>query len=87
MPVIQSSAAWLDYDIPGSPYFVYVEAGQVTGEGSATTWPQVRDLMGPGSVRQSRRPVSRPAAAAPGRSWGDGPGRGERDNLRHAEPV
>src|SRR5690349_18422102 len=25
LPVVQSSAAWSDYDIPGSPYFVYVE--------------------------------------------------------------
>ena len=32
--------------MPGSPYFVYVEDGVVTGEGSSTTWAQVRDLMG-----------------------------------------
>src|SRR6476661_1497426 len=46
--VVQSSEAWVDYDIPGSPYFVYVESGVVTGEGSATTWAQVRDLMAQG---------------------------------------
>jgi hypothetical protein len=45
LDVIQSSAAWADYDVPGSPYFVYVEGGVVTGEGSATSWPQVRELM------------------------------------------
>ncbi len=45
LPVLQSSAAWDVYGIPGSPYFIYVEQGVITGEGSATTWPQVRDLM------------------------------------------
>lgn len=43
--VVMSSAAWTDYDIPGSPYFVYVEDGRIVGEGSATTWDQVSDLM------------------------------------------
>jgi hypothetical protein len=43
--VVASSAAWADYDIPGSPYFVLVEGGAVTGEGSATSWPAVRDLL------------------------------------------
>ncbi|HET7823422.1 MAG TPA: hypothetical protein VFL10_18010 [Ornithinibacter sp.] len=43
--VVASSGAWVDYDIPGSPYFVLVEDGVVTGEGSATSWPSVRDLL------------------------------------------
>lgn len=43
--VVASGAAWADYDIPGSPYFVLVESGSVTGEGSATSWPAVRDLL------------------------------------------
>ena len=46
VPVVQSSAAWADYAVPGSPYFVYVLDGSVVGEGSSTTWGQVRDLMG-----------------------------------------
>lgn len=45
LDVVQSSGAWSDYGVPGSPYFVYVEAGSITGEGSATSWAQVRDLM------------------------------------------
>ena len=48
LEVVQSSRAWVDYDIPGSPYFIFVEGGTITGEGSATTWPQVRDLMAQG---------------------------------------
>lgn len=45
LDVVASSAAWTDYEIPGSPYFVLVADGRVAGEGSATTWTQVRDLM------------------------------------------
>lgn len=45
LDVVRSSAAWGDYDIPGSPYFVYVDAGRIIGEGSATSWAQVSDLM------------------------------------------
>lgn len=79
LEVLQSSAAWTDYDIPGSPYFLYVEGGVITGEGSATTWPQVRDLMAQGVSDAAE------ARAAAGRS---SPGaliglddRGERDSL------
>ena len=46
LEVVGSPEAWDDYGVPGSPYFVYVEDGVVTGEGSSTTWAQVRDLMG-----------------------------------------
>jgi hypothetical protein len=45
LELVQSSGGWTDYGIPGSPYFVFVEEGVITGEGSSTTWPQVRDLM------------------------------------------
>lgn len=45
LDIVRSGPAWGDYDIPGSPYFVYVDAGRVIGEGSATTWAQVSDLM------------------------------------------
>ena len=46
LEVVQSSATWNDYAVPGSPYFVYVDDGHVVGEGSSTSWAQVRDLMG-----------------------------------------
>lgn len=45
LELVQSSGGWTDYGIPGSPYFVFVEEGVITGEGSSTTWAQVRDLM------------------------------------------
>jgi hypothetical protein len=58
-PVIMSSQAWLDYQVPGSPYFLLIEGGRVTGEGSGSTWQQVRALLGQASddnqVRRSRK--------------------------------
>ena len=46
-PLLTSSQAWEDFEVPGSPYFVYVDAtGRVVGEGSAATWPAVATLMG-----------------------------------------
>ena len=63
--VVSSSGAWVDYEIPGSPYFVLVEGGLVTGEGSATSWPAVRDLL------QQAVEESAHARAAAGRT---GPG-------------
>jgi hypothetical protein len=78
--VLQSSAAWVDYDIPGSPYFVYVEGDQVTGEGSATTWTQVRDLMAQG-VADSEEARAAAGRTGPGVLAGEEVGRGERDFL------
>jgi hypothetical protein len=47
IPLVMSSQAWSDYDVPGSPYFVYVDgkSGQVHGEGSAGSWSQVASLL------------------------------------------
>jgi hypothetical protein len=78
--VVQSSAAWVDYDIPGSPYFVYVEGDKVTGEGSATTWAQVRDLMAQG-VADSEEARVAAGRTGPGMLVGEELGRGERDFL------
>ena len=78
--VVQSSPAWVDYDIPGSPYFVYVEDGRVTGEGSATTWAQVRDLMAQG-VSDSEEARTAAGRVGPGLLVGEALGRGERDAL------
>jgi hypothetical protein len=63
VPVVLSTQAWEDYAVPASPYFVLVDgpAGRVVGEGSATTWPQVADLIrqadddaGSGGTREAR---------------------------------
>ena len=67
VPVLMSDETWEAFDVPGSPYFAYVDAsGRVVGEGSGATWQQVRDLLaqsradalsrrrGSGDVRQGR---------------------------------
>jgi hypothetical protein len=44
VPVVMSSQAWLDYEVPGAPYFVL--AGQaILGEGVASTWPALASLV------------------------------------------
>ena len=46
LPVVMSTQAWLDYKVPATPYFVYVDgpSGHIVGEGSAGTWDQVVSL-------------------------------------------
>jgi hypothetical protein len=47
LEVVMSTAAWEAYDVPTSPYFVYVDgaSGTVHGEGAATGWAQVESLL------------------------------------------
>jgi len=47
LPVVMSSAAWADYRVPGSPYFVLVDGqdGRVRGEGTGANWDQVKNLL------------------------------------------
>lgn len=44
IPVVMSSQAWSDYAVPGSPYFVLVD-GSIRGEGAATTWAALGNLV------------------------------------------
>ena len=44
--VVMSSAAWSDYEVPASPYFVHVDdGGQLAGEGTAQRFEQVLGLL------------------------------------------
>jgi len=45
--VVMSSEAWDEYNVPGSPYFAFVDgaSGRVLGEGTAPDWDQVVRLM------------------------------------------
>ncbi|HEY7135634.1 MAG TPA: hypothetical protein VIB48_11250 [Acidimicrobiia bacterium] len=60
VPVVMSSQAWHDYDVPGSPYFVHVDgpSGRIVGDGTARTWPQlvglVEDALGDRAERDRR---------------------------------
>ncbi len=45
--VVMSSAAWVDAQVPGSPYFALVSrrTGEILGQGTAQTWAQVAGLI------------------------------------------
>lgn len=76
IPVVMSSDAWERFEVPTSPYFVYVDgpSGTIQGEGAASGWEQVISLL---------RDSLDDAAYHPGRTGGD---RGERveADLRRA---
>lgn len=76
---VLSSSAWTSYGVPVAPYFVLVDgaSGDVVGEGAATTWAQVRDLMGnaladagiaAGNGRRSRDGVTARLASQTGKA-------------------
>jgi hypothetical protein len=46
--VLHSSAAWKDYEVPGSPYVVLADGGvgRVRGEGTGQTLEQVLSMLG-----------------------------------------
>lgn len=46
-PTVMSTQAFADYDVPGSPYFVFVHgrSGRVRGEGTGPDWEQVSSLL------------------------------------------
>jgi hypothetical protein len=47
VPTVMSSAAWEDFGVPVAPYFILVDGptGSVVGEGAATSWSHVRELL------------------------------------------
>jgi hypothetical protein len=47
LTVVMSSAAWAEYEVPGSPYFVMIDgaSGRVEGEGTGGNWEQVHNLI------------------------------------------
>jgi hypothetical protein len=52
IPTVMTTDAFTDYDIPGSPYFVYVHgpSGRVRGEGTGPDWEQVSSLLSQATV-------------------------------------
>ncbi len=47
IPTVMSSEAWDDFGVPVAPYFILVDGptGSVVGEGAATSWTHVRELL------------------------------------------
>lgn len=81
LPVVMSSQAWSDYEVPGSPFFVLVDGdqGRRIGEGVAQNFAQIADLVR--RARAEREPVP-PRRTGRDRAEGlDGPER-ERANDR-----
>jgi hypothetical protein len=52
VPTVMTTDAFTDYDVPGSPYFVYVHgpSGRVRGEGTGPDWEQVSSLLSQATV-------------------------------------
>jgi hypothetical protein len=81
VPVVMSTEAWGDYEVPGSPFFVLVEAssGRRIGEGVANHFHQVVEL-----VRRADSDARQFSMGSRSRSFSeglDGPAR-ELDNDR-----
>ena len=83
--VVMSSAAWVDYDVPASPYFVHVDArGELAGEGTAQRFDQVLSLLADAVSRRRRRRPARVAGAGAARR---ARARGGRHRPGSPEPV
>lgn len=68
VPLVVSTETWDAFEVPGSPYFVYVDSsGRVVGEGTGTSWRQIVTLLG-----QARADAAPPVK-------GSGPVRDRRD--------
>jgi hypothetical protein len=77
IPVVMSSSAWDAYEVPVSPYFVYVEGGSgaIEGEGAAERWDQIVSLLR--DARDDRATgAARPAATGNGTGLAETGGRG-----------
>jgi hypothetical protein len=72
VPVLMSTEAWHDYQVPGSPFFVLVDgaSGQKVGQGVAAQVGQLVDLVR--RAQSERKPGDARPAAEPGL---DGPAR------------
>jgi hypothetical protein len=74
IPVVMSTDAWLDYQVPGSPFFVLVDGatGNKVGQGVASQVEQLAEL-----VRRAEHDRGSPGGGGRGRSEGSpgGPAR------------
>jgi hypothetical protein len=73
IPVVMSTDAWVDYQVPGSPFFVLVDGatGHKVGQGVAGTVPQLAELVRRAEHDREPEPVRRrpesPSSAGPAR--------------------
>ena len=75
--VVMSTSAWSAYEVAGSPYFVYVDgtSGAVVGEGTATNWARVCEMViesvDDGALDGARRSAAARSARAERRHQAD----------------
>ena len=75
--IVMSTPAWAAYEVAGSPYFVYVDgmSGAVVGEGTATSWARVCEMVtesvGDGALDGARRSAAARSARAERRHQAD----------------
>ena len=75
--VVMSTPAWAAYEVAGSPYFVYVDgmSGAVVGEGTATNWARVCEMVtesvDDGALDGARRSAAARSARAERRHQAD----------------
>ncbi len=65
VPVVMSTEAWLEYEVPGSPFFVLVDgaSGSIVGQGVAPHVEQLLDLIRRAEKDRMRdRPRRRPSS-------------------------
>jgi hypothetical protein len=74
VPVIMSTEAWSDYEVPGSPFFVLVDgrSGRRIGEGVANRFDQVADLVRRAQVDAGGSPLA-PVGGGTAGMASDGP--------------
>ncbi len=67
LPVVMSTEAWSDYEVPGSPFFVLVDgaSGRRIGEGVANHFDRWPSWCGEPSPMPGRSPWAAGAAASP----------------------
>jgi hypothetical protein len=82
VPVIMSTDAWGDYEVPGSPFFVLVDgrAGRRIGEGVANHFSQVAEL-----VRRAEVDVRPFGGRSESRSFANGLDGPERESANDDE--
>jgi hypothetical protein len=91
--VVMSTPAWEAYEVEGSPYFVYVdgESGAVVGEGTASTWQRVREMVDDsvddGALAASRRRAAARQRRAARRHLADRQREARADDALHAAGI
>jgi hypothetical protein len=83
-PVVMSTEAWGDYEVPGAPFFVLVDGrrSRRIGEGIANTFPQVLEL-----VRRAQRELPDAGEGSRSRAYVEGLSGPARETANDEELI